>query len=145
MADITISKNGISIIINAQEVTENLSNNIFLITPPQTTQKQSSGPKDPKAIDLLRITTEYMIRGEITGTTTPTVLTAKQVKDSLKSIFKGANANGGVCSLVYDGDTINGYITKCMFNEVSMDKPDTEPDDFAKYTVQITFAVGIPV
>jgi len=141
--EITISKGGINVTIHAIEISDNFTNKIFPITPATTKQKQDAGPKDTKLIDLLRITEEINItRGYIVGTDT---LTATQVKNNLKSIFKGANSKGGTCELIYDGDTLTGFIEKLTISEVASDEPASVGEDYAKYTVQLNFIVGIEI
>ncbi len=140
MAEITLAKGSITVTIYAREVVDNLSNQLFPIKPPQTKNNQSSGPKDNKIIDLLRITREYLITGAIKGTDTQT---AKQVKDELYSIGEGAGIDGGVVTLTYDGDTITGYIEKISAKEKAEDTPASEPVDYAKYEVQINFMKGV--
>lgn len=139
MAEVTISKNSVSVTIYAREVVDNLNNNIFSIKVPQAKQNQSSGPKSTKIIDLLRITREFLISGVITATASKT---AKQVKDDLYNIAEGAGADGGVVTLVYDGDSIDGIIEKVTAKEEPSDAPSPEPEDFAKYDVQINFLKG---
>ena len=46
--EVTISKGSFSATIYANQVSEEYSNKIFLITPPQTANNQASGPKDVK-------------------------------------------------------------------------------------------------
>lgn len=145
MNEITFSKGGITVTVEVRDVVDDISNKLFLITPLVSGDNQASGPKDVKVIDLLRITNSYQINGYISGTTTPTTLTAKQVKDNLKLIAKGANTASSVVTMVYDGDSITGYIEKLRFTEVACDEPDTVGTDFAKYQVTLTFTVGIAV
>jgi hypothetical protein len=143
VSEITISKGAYTVTIYSVEVTDNFTNKLFPITPPTGVSNQDAGPKDNKIVDLLRITQEINItQGYITGTD---ALTAKQVKDQLISMFKGADLKGGTCSITYDGDTLEGYIEKLAFTEKSSDEPTTAPTDFAKYVVQLNLIVGLPV
>jgi len=118
-ADVLISKGDYSVIIYVSEITDNMTNKIFPISPGVGKQNQDSGPKDTKIVDLLRIVREINIqRGMITGTS---ALTAKQVKDNLITIFKGANQKGGTCTFVYDGNTFTGFIEKLTISEKASD------------------------
>ena len=106
---VTFSKGSISVALRTQEVTDNLSNKLFLITPPQTASNQTTGPKDTKIVDLLRITREFILRSYITPETDKT---AKSIKEDLVDIAKGASTAGGVVTMIYDGDTYTGIIEK---------------------------------
>ena len=142
-SDITISKKDISVTVYVSEVTDAMNNKLFPITPGTGKQNQDGGPKDTKIIDLLRVVREINVtRGMITGTS---VLTATQVKDNLISIFKGATAKGGVCTLTYDGNSFTGYLEKLSFTEKSSDEPPTPTEDITKYDVQLNFIVGIAI
>lgn len=159
--DITIAKNSISVVVYSPEVNDNYQNNLFVITPAQSTANQGDGVKPPKVVDLLRITHTMVIRGEITGTASKTAIAVKQ---DLVNVWKGAGAAGGTVSLTYDanasssGDTsatntnpISGYLERVNFRDLAMD----EPDDFvsakenyqniAKFEVNITFIEGTQV
>lgn len=142
MDEITISKGSYSVTIHAISVEDRLSNKIFAITPPTGKSTQSVGPKANKIIDLLRITREFLITGVIVGTSSQT---AKQVKDALYTIARGAEEDGGTISLTFDGDTINGYIEKLTTSYKSMDEPDSLNEDVVKYEVQINFMEGTSI
>jgi hypothetical protein len=143
VSEITITKNNVTVTIYTQEVTTNFTNKLFPITPPTSPSKGEDGPKDVKLVNLLRVTKEINItRGAIVGTD---VLTVKQVKDQLISIFNGASENGGVATLTYDGDSYTGYIEKLAMTEKASDEPDTVGTDYAKYDVQLNFLVGVAV
>ena len=140
--EITIAKGSLSVTIHTEEASENYANKLIFIRPPQTKQNQSSGPTDVKVIDLLMITHELQIRGRLAGTDTKT---AKEVKDDLISIFKGANTSGGAATVTYAGDAFNMFIEKLLITEKSMDEPTTLTEDIAKYDVQLTCAEGIAI
>ncbi len=142
MQEITIVKGAVidTVTLYATNVAENLTNKIFLITPAQSTANQPNGPLDVKVVDLLRNVHQYVIKCYIAGTA---LKTAKQVKDDLKSIFNGAGVTGGVATLTYDGDTINGYIEKINFVEVSADSPSETIKDYGRYEVALTFVEGV--
>lgn len=141
-AEITISKGGITVTIGTEEVSENFSNKLVFIRPAQTSQKQDAGPVTVKVIDLLMITHELLVRGRITPTSTKT---AKQVKDDLITIFKGANTTGGQTTVTYGGDSFDMYIEKLVIIEKAMDEPSSLTEDIAKYNIQITLAEGVKI
>lgn len=140
--EITLTKGAFTVTIGTAEIDENYSNKLSLITPPQVKNNQDSGPKDNKIIDLLRVTHEFLIRGYLTGTASKT---AKEVREDLRNIFKGAQAKGGVVTMVYDGDSYTGYIEKVGCKEVASDEPGTMPEDAVKYSVQVTFVEGVSI
>ncbi|RLG13717.1 hypothetical protein DRN69_05170 [Candidatus Pacearchaeota archaeon] len=140
MAELTFSKNSISVTVYADTVAENFTNKLFYITPATNADNQASGPSDTIAVDLLRITHQFVIKGYITGTDSKT---AKQVKDDFINIYNGAGTTGGTVSFVYDGDTFNGYIEKVNFVEKASDDPSDSIRDYAKYEVAITFVEGV--
>ena len=148
IADITLSKGGITVTIYANDVAEQYTNKLFPITPAQASANQASGPKPVKIVDLLRITREIQIKGVITGTGSKT---AKQIKDELKSIYNGGSIAGGVIAMVYDGDTINGYMEKLLIREIPRDEPSdfeseyTAYTDIVKYDVVINFMEGVAI
>lgn len=144
---------GTAVTVYVIEIDDAFSSKLFLITPPQSKNNQSSGPKDSKIVDLLRITRILVITGEITGTS---ALTANQVKEDLIDIYTSTGQNGGLVKLSYDGvgrelttsgaaTTIKGIIEKVAFKENHADEPSSPPEDFAKFTVQMTFLEGIQI
>ena len=139
-SNITISKGGITVTVITNEVTEEDANKLMVLPIPQTSQNQSSGPKDTKIVDLLRITHTIVVKGYITPTDT---LTAKEVKDNLRSLARGASTTGGPCSVVYDSDTYNMYIEKLIIAEKPTDYSDSSTPDIIKYEVAITLVEGI--
>ncbi|MFW9872076.1 MAG: hypothetical protein ACFFG0_03165 [Candidatus Thorarchaeota archaeon] len=142
MSDITFSKGSHSVDIECGSVSEEYKNKLITLPIPQSATNQSSGKKDTKIVDLLRITHQFVIKAYICATST---LTAKQVKDKLKLIANGAETNGGVVSMVYDGDTLYGYIESLAFTKKAMDSPTTESQEEVKYEAAITFVVGVSV
>ena len=141
-AEITIAKGGTTVTIQTEEVSENFANKIIFIRPPQTKQKQDSGPVDVKVIDLLLITHELLIRGRLVATDSKT---AKEIKEDLISIFKGGGTTGGAAVVTYAGDAYNMFIEKMLIIEKAMDEPTTLTTDVAKYDVQINLAEGISI
>lgn len=143
VTEISISKGSYNVTIYATEVNDNLDNKLFNISPPTGKSNQDSGPKDTKIVDILRITRQINItQGAITGTS---LLTAKQVKDQLITMFKGAGEKGGVCTMTYDGDSHTGVIEKLTFIQTASDEPDSPEEDYAKYRLQMNFIVGTTI
>lgn len=143
--EIIISKGSYSVTIYTVTVAEGLTNKILLIAAPQSKSNQSEGPKPVKAVDLLRITHDLVIKGFIVGTASKT---AKEVKDELKSIFNGGGIAGGTVSLVYGGDSYSGYLEKLTITEEPIDQPSDfvsakeNYTDIIQYEVAITFNEG---
>ena len=144
-ANITLSKGGTTVELQTDIVTQNFTNKLFTLTPPQTTANQSSGPRIPKVIDLLRITRQFIIKAFISPTSTKS---SKSIKDDLISIYKGGGTNGGYITMTYGGDTIHGYMEKLSIIEKPMDEPsdyESSPSkyqDSYKYDLSITFVEG---
>lgn len=147
--------------IEVEKVDDNFLNNFFIIKPPQATNNQGDGPKEPKVVDLLRVTHQILVKGHLTSTATKTAL---EVKQDLVNIWKGAGATGGVVAFTYDenasafGNTsatntnpINGFIEKVNFADIPMDEPadfDSSKEnyqDISKFEVAITFIEGTTV
>ena len=149
--NITITKGNLTVTIQTQEVIDNFSNKLFLITPPQSASNQASGPKPVKIVDLLRITHTIIVRGLITpGDDDSGSGSANSAKDDLITIYKGASVTGTTTSLIYDGDTFEGYIEKLTLTE-KVGKPDdfdsnpTAYPEVIGYEVSITFLEGTTV
>lgn len=140
--ELTISKGSISVTIYATDIAENYTNKLFPITGATGVQNQATGPSPTRIVDLLRIVHQIVIKCYITGSDTKT---AKEVKAELVSIFKGANISGGISSLVYDGNTINGYIEKLNIVEKAADNQLETDKEFARYEVALTFIEGIAI
>ena len=104
--ELTISKGAHSLTLYATTIAENYTNKIFVITPASSSGNQASGPSPVRIVDLLRVTHQLVIKCYITGSATKT---AKEVKDDLVSIFEGGEIAGGTTTLVYDGDSLEGY------------------------------------
>jgi len=140
--ELIISKGGITVTLYATDIAENFTNKIFIITGATSNDNQAGGPSSNKIVDLLRIVHQFVIKCYITGNATKT---NKQIKDELVSIAEGAATAGGVVSLVYDGDTINGYIEKLNIVEKAADNPNTTDKEFARYEVALTFVEGTSI
>lgn len=151
--NIIISKGAYSVTINTLEVDDNYSNKVLdKIPTTREPQNQSLGPRDKLIIDLLDITHEILVRGQITPTASKT---AEEVRDDLITILKGAGVDSDsgqnmYCTVTYGGSSFNMYITKLAIKEKSSDySPSSdavEKSDYqnvSKYTVQVTLLEGI--
>jgi len=153
-SDISFSKGSYKVNLYANSVAEEYKNKLITLTLATSTSTQSSGKKETKVVDLLRITQQYVIKAYITKVTDATsstddtsggsiTLTAKQIKDNLKTIATGAGEDGGVITFSYDGDTnIEGYIETLNFLDEAKDYPDNPSVEQVKYEVAITFVKG---
>lgn len=138
--ELTLSKGTYSVTLYATDIAENYTNKIFLIPAPVSPQNQTSGPSDTRVVDLLKVTHQLVIKCYITGSATKT---AKEVKADLVGIFGGGGTTGGVSALVYDGNTLNGYIEKINMVEKASDSQPEANKEFARYEVALTFVVGV--
>lgn len=137
--EIQLSKGTYSVDLHSDNVNEEYTNKLITLVLAQTSRNQGSGKKQTKILDLLRITHQFVIRAYIAANSTKT---AKEQKDDLKSIANGGGETGGVVSMVYDGDTYEGYLQKITMSKSSRDSPDTESESEIKYDLSITFVVG---
>jgi len=133
--EITISKGSYSVTVYPTEINDNFTNKLFTFTPAQSKANQSSGSKDSKIVDLLRVLQQIVITGRIL---------TKAVKEDLKSIYTGGGVDGGAVTLTYDGDSYEGLLEKVNFTERPQDGPTTNNTDQARYIVAITFIIGVP-
>lgn len=153
MSNIKFEKGDYKVTLLVNRVDEEHKNKLIVLTLATGTNTQAAGEEETKIVDLLRITHQYSIKAYITkvvdatsstddtsgGSTT---LTAKQIKDNLKNIAAGAGENGGVVTMTYDGDSIEGYIESINFSEESTDYPDNPGIESIKYEVAIVFIRG---
>lgn len=137
--ELTIAKGAFSVTLYSDNIVDNYTNKIFLITGATTSENQETGASDTKIVDLLRIVHQIVIKGFLTGSVTKT---NKQVKEDLVSIFKGGGTAGGVTTLTYDTDAISGYIEKLTIIEKAMDNPATTDKELARYEIALTFIEG---
>lgn len=154
--DLRFTKGSYSVGIYSDNVNEEYKNKLIVLSLPQSSANQTSGKKDTKILDLLKVTHQFVIKGYLTGTTTATsstndtdggstTLTAKQIKDNLITIANGAAQAGGTISMTYDGDTYTGYLESIVAIRNADDAPTSEPEDMIKYSLQLTFVVGVSV
>jgi hypothetical protein len=147
-SNITISKGSLSVEIHTVDGTaENIKNTLKIIAGSGGTTEgnQSGGPKDTKVIDLLRIQESYHIEGYLTADDT---YTAKQVKDNLRTIVKGAQTNGGEITMVYEDENITGYIEDITIKKIINDDvvgSGYSSKDSAEYRVTIEFVKGVSI
>ncbi len=140
---ITIAKGAYTVTIDAVEVTDNWDKKIIAIRSPTTKQKQGAGPKEVKIIDLLMITHSIVVRGHLVPTASKS---AKEVKDDLIIVIKGADVTGTSCTITYAGDSYNMFIEKCMMIEKAIDyTPAATEADLVQYDVQITLTEGVSI
>jgi len=139
VSELTVSKGSVSVTIYATDIAENYTNKLFLITGATTSENQATGPSPTRVVDLLRIVHQLVIKCYIAGSDTKT---AKEVKDDLISISEGASTTGGTISLVYDGDTFEGYLEKLNIVEKAADSQVETDKEFARYEVALTFVEG---
>ena len=128
-----------AVTIDTTSVAEEYKNKLITIALSTTSPNQAGGAKETKIIDLLRITTQYVIKAYIVA---ESGLTAKEKKDRLKLIATGSGTDGGVITMTYDGDSIEGYIESITFLDESNDYPTSENTELARYTLTITFVKG---
>jgi len=148
-ANITIAKGALSVTVETTNIDENYSKKLSPIRPAQSKQKQDTGPKTVKMIDLMMVTHTLLVRGIITPTASKT---AKEVKDDLINILKGASVAGTHATVTYDGDSFNMFIEKLVIIEKATDYAPTddaaEKSDFqqiGKYDVSITLVEGTSI
>ena len=151
--NITLSKGTHSVTLQTVEVDDNYANKVNEKIPTmREPQSQSLGHRDKIVIDLLDITHEILVRGEITPTATQT---AEEVRDELILMMNGAGVDAGSGSdmhiaVTYGTNSYTMFMTKLAVKEKSTDfNPATdviEKADYqeaSKYTVQITLFEGV--
>lgn len=142
--DVRFTKGAYDVTLFTSKVTEGVKNTLKIVAGKGGTSKgnQSSGPKDTMVVDMLRITCPYHIEAYITKTDTKT---AKQIKDDLKEIVKGAGVNGGNITMYYEDGTVEGFIETLnidkIFNDNLVDN-SYGANDSAEYHVTIEFIQG---
>jgi len=152
-SNVKFTKGDYSIGVETNRVDDEYKNKLITLTLATSTSNQSSGKKETKIVDLLRITNQYSIKGYITSVSTAnsskkhdtggsTAMTAKEIKDALKTIATGAGEDGGVITMTYESDSIEGYIESITFSDVAKDYPSSPSVEMVKYEVQIIFVKG---
>ena len=159
--NITISKGGYSVTIQATDGTaENIKNTLKIIDSSGGTNEsnQSTGPKNTITVDLLRIQESYHIEGNIVASATgtadlkkdtggTTAVSAKQSKDNLREIIKGAGIDGGEITIKYEGSSILGYIEDIVitpsYENINAVAGGYTGTDAAEYHVAVNFIKGV--
>jgi len=140
-----VSKGGYSVTLALLDgIAENMINTLKKIAGKGGTgsSNQSGGPKETILIDLLRITQTYHIESVITKTDAKS---AYQVKEDLKSIVKGGGINGGEITMVYEDESLSGYIETLTIKKISNDNAVAAGytgNDSAEYRVTFDFVKG---
>ncbi len=139
--DVVLSKGVYTITIFTNDVTEGGDNTLTVINIPTTKKNQSEGQKETKVVDLLRIKNSFHIVGYLTNTSSKT---AQQVKEDLKTIFKGGGeSTGNPISLSYDGMSFGTYPEKWTINKLHTPKNLSSTDEqWAHYMVTIDLVEG---
>lgn len=141
-SNITISKGSLSVTIATTKPSENFKNVLQVLPPFQAQDNQDQGPKKSKVVDLLRISHSFVFGGHITATDDKT---AKEVKDDLIQILKGASIKGGgPATLTYEDDTFDVYIEDIVFLKVLNDDAvsNYSGKDSVEYDVTIKLVEG---
>jgi len=144
-SSIVLSKGTFSVEIHPFLMKNQQINKMTILPIPQVAKNQSSGPKDVKILDLLRLTHTIIVNGYLTATASKT---AKEVKDDLFSIIKGGGEDGGTVTLTYDGDSYEGYIEKVIITEKAQDDPvgaSYSDTDHARYEIILNFIEGVAI
>jgi len=130
--NIIINKGSYSVTIHSVELNDNYDNKLKLITPPTQKQIQENGPKDTKVIDLLMLNHTMQFNGYLKTSTD---------RDNLIKIFKGADTEGGPCSITYDtypSSPISMFPEKLTIVEL----PESSSSQ-TKYKVQVSLLEGV--
>jgi len=140
VTELTLSKNGISVTLYARRIEDGFKNKLITITPATGRQNQSGGPKDPKVVDLLRLTRSFRIDAFLTSNTD---------KANMISIIEGAGVNGGEVTLNFseggDSTSFDVFVEDCIFTYESQDEPSSPPNDHAKHILNITLIKGVQI
>lgn len=142
----TLTKGNYTTTIYSKEITEDFSNKLMNITPPTGKQNQDAtttqffGQKQTKVVDLLRIVRKFIIKGYILNNID---------KLALIRIIRGAGIKGGAITFSYpdgaDTTSFNVFIESFKISQKATDEPDSPPDDYAKYDIDITLVEGTTV
>ena len=140
--DITLTKGSFSVTLFTTDDTENLKNVLQVIPGVVSPDNQSSGNKTPTVVDLLRITHTFQVQGYIVDTTAIPALIAK---NSLKSIFYGANVDSTPAVLTYEDSSIDVFPEDVIIKGVNNDDAVANGyagEDSAEYHVTLTLVEG---
>lgn len=138
--NVGFNKGDTSVSIHTTRVTESIKNKLTIVPIAQASSQQGSDPKKNKVVDLRRLTLTWKVRGSITATETKT---AKEVKDELRFIAKGAQVEGGTpVIMVYEDEVFNVYLEDLIIDKEPNDDTVTNYSgtDAQEYTVEV-FAI----
>lgn len=141
-SNITLSKGSFSVTIATTKPSENFKNTLQVLPPFQAQDNQDQGPKKSKVVDLLRISHSFVFGGHITATSDKP---AKEVKDDLIQILKGAGVKGGgPATLTYEDDTFEVYVEDLVILKVLNDNAveNYTGKDSIEYDVTIKLVEG---
>ena len=114
-ADINLVKGAYDITLFTNQITEGGENQLTVVPIPTTKTDQESGQKETKVVDLLRITNTFHTIAYLTNSGG---LNATEIKENLKTMFKGAGISGGPIVLTYDGLTYNVFAQKWVIQKM---------------------------
>ena len=138
--NIVLSKGTYSITLFTNDASESGDNKLIVIPIPTTKTNQSSGQKETKVVDLLRITNTLHIVGYISNLGG---VDANTIKQNLITLFKGAGTTGGAITLTYDNVSYSVFIQKWIIQKLHVPiSITTSTTDVAYYTVTLDFVVG---
>lgn len=141
--NINLTKGALDITLFTNDVTEGGENKLTVLPIPATKKDQPDGQKPTKIVDLLRITNTFHIIAYITAFGGKTGL---QIKQDLKSLFRGAGIAGGAITLTYDSETFDVFAQKWVINKVHAPKSITiNPTiaDVALYMCTLDLVEGV--
>lgn len=128
-SNITLTAGSETVTIYTTSVDENGQNNTQDIAIPKTKQTRSQGPTT-KVINLCRIITTYNVSGELYSETDA---------NAQKTSFRNICRLGEYVSMVYNGETINGYIKSYKITQ----KPtDEDPNSTTQLNTPTTWSVN---
>ena len=140
-SDITLTKGSTVVTLFTSSVDETFTKTLVTISPPQSRQNWTNGPKDSKIVDLLRIAHRFEIDGFIAATEgtygqSDTSSTVAGKRTNLISIFNG----GGTLTMEYSGTNYTVNIEKLSIKEL--------PEDSATVTkldLKMGLIVGVDI
>ena len=114
--DIKLAKGTYSVDLHTAQIEDGFTNKIYKITPGTGKQTQSSGPKDNKVVDLLRITRSFRVMA---------FLLNNLEKNNLVKIIEGGGTDGGGTTLSYsdggDSQTFIVFVESCIITQTATD------------------------
>ena len=143
--DIRFVKGSYDVTLFTAKITENIKNQLVIVAGKggQSKSNQSEGPKPTMIVDMLKITDVYHIEAYITKTTSQT---AKEIKDDMREIARGAKVDGGDVIMYYEDEQIGGYIENLTIDKtINDDLADSgySGNDGSEYHIVIGFIKGV--